>query len=122
MKSLLGYYGGKAGPVGGWIASQAFVIPHTIRVEPFGGMFSVSMQLPPAKVEVYNDLSGELVNLFRMVRERPNDLREQLLATPYAREEFLKQPVHYFYDKRSCCYQLEPLQIADSENRHFLYV
>ncbi|MCA8829409.1 DNA adenine methylase [Hymenobacter pini] len=86
--SLLGYYGGKQGAVGSWIASQIINIPHTLRLEPFGGMFSVSMQLPPAKVEIYNDRAGELVNLFRVVREQPEALREALALSPYARDEF----------------------------------
>ncbi|UOQ53080.1 DNA adenine methylase [Hymenobacter cellulosivorans] len=85
MKSLLGYYGGKAGPVGAWITSQ--LPPHDIYVEPFGGMCGILMQKRPSRVEVYNDLSGDLVNLFRVVREQPEALREALALTPYARKE-----------------------------------
>ena len=88
MSYLLGYYGGKQGPVGTWIAAQIFNIPHTLRCEPFGGMFSVSMQLPPAKVEIYNDRAGELVNLFRVVRNQPDELRVALALSAYGRDEF----------------------------------
>lgn len=83
--SLLGYYGGKAGPLGAWIAGQ--LPAHEIYVEPFGGMGGVLMRKRPSRVEVYNDLAGDLVNLFRVVREQPEALREALALTPYARRE-----------------------------------
>ena len=87
MKPLLGYYGGKAGPVGAWIAAQ--LPPHRVYVEPFGGMGGILMQKRPSPVEVYNDRAEELVNLFRVVREQPAELREQLALTPYSRAEIL---------------------------------
>lgn len=83
---LLGYYGGKAGPVGTWITGQ--LPAHKIYVEPFGGMAGVLMQKRPSAVEVYNDLSHELVNLFRVVREQPDALRAALALTPHARQEY----------------------------------
>ena len=40
--------------------------------------------------EVYNDLDGEVVNLFRVLRGgRADELTEAIRLTPYAREEFL---------------------------------
>jgi DNA adenine methylase len=86
MKSLLGYYGGKAGPVGAWIAAQ--LPPHDIYVEPFGGMCGILMQKRPSRVEVYNDQSKALHNLLTVVREQPDNLRELLAMTPYSRAEF----------------------------------
>lgn len=86
MSALTGYYGGKAGPCGAWIAAQ--LPAHRVYVEPFGGMAGVLMQKQPSLVEVYNDLAGELVNLFRVVRERPADLVAALELTPYARAEY----------------------------------
>lgn len=38
--------------------------------------------------EIYNDLDGEIVNLFRVLRDRGAELREQLALTPFAREEY----------------------------------
>jgi DNA adenine methylase len=38
---------------------------------------------------MYNDLDGELVNLFRVTRDRGNELRQKLALTPYSREEFI---------------------------------
>lgn len=85
-KPLLGYYGGKGGPVGAWIAGQ--LPPHSLYVEPFGGMAGVLMQKRASRVEVYNDRADELVNLMRVVRDQPEQLRELLLATFYAKAEY----------------------------------
>lgn len=86
MKSLLGYYGGKAGPAGGWITAQ--LPPHQIYVEPFGGICGVLMQKRPSAVEVYNDQENALHNLLTVVRDQPEALRAALVLTPYSRTEF----------------------------------
>jgi DNA adenine methylase len=57
--------------------------------EPFGGSAAVLLNRKPCKVETYNDLNGELVNFFRMLREQPNELIRLLALTPYSREEFV---------------------------------
>ncbi|XNS32383.1 DNA adenine methylase [Halomonas cupida] len=59
-------------------------------IEPFGGSASVLMRKPRSQYEVYNDLDGEIVNVFRVLRNpEQRDLLTDLLAlTPYARDEF----------------------------------
>ena len=47
------------------------------------------MRKPRSYAEVYNDLDGEIVNVFRVVRYRGDELRRALELTPFAREEFL---------------------------------
>jgi DNA adenine methylase len=42
----------------------------------------------PAPVEVFNDLDSNLVNFFKVLRERPEELQRALELTPYSREEF----------------------------------
>lgn len=91
MQSLLGYYGGKSGAVGRWIANQITQIPHRNRVEPYGGMFSVSLRLdPPDGAEVYNDKADVLVNLFAVVRDPLTrlELQEALQWTLFSRREY----------------------------------
>jgi DNA adenine methylase len=64
--------------------------PHRCYVEPFGGAAGVLIQKPRAYAEVYNDLDGDIVNLFRVLRDgdRRAQLFEMLVMTPYARDEF----------------------------------
>ncbi|MCA5970213.1 DNA adenine methylase [Pseudomonas sp. P135] len=63
--------------------------PHTCYVESFGGAAGVLIQKPRAYAEVYNDLDGDVVNLFRVLQNPITraELHEQLVLTPYARAE-----------------------------------
>jgi DNA adenine methylase len=63
---------------------------HTCFCEPFGGSAAVLLAKEPSPVEVYNDLDGELVNFFRVLRDPHLSarLRRSLEDTPYARAEF----------------------------------
>lgn len=83
----LRYHGGKF-RMAPWIAG--FFPPHRCYVEPFGGAASILLHKPKAYAEVYNDLDGDIVNFFKVLRDR--DMAEQLIAacvlTPYARTEF----------------------------------
>ena len=42
----------------------------------------------PAKIETYNDLDGEVVNFFRVLREDSEGLIRAIALTPFSREEF----------------------------------
>ena len=42
--------------------------------------------LPP--LETYNDLNGEIVNFFKVLRTLPDELIRKLFLTPFAREEY----------------------------------
>lgn len=59
---------------------------HRCYVEPFGGGAAVLLQKPESDVEVYNDVSGDLVAFFEVARDRPDDLIEWLDRTPFSRE------------------------------------
>lgn len=84
-RPLLRYHGGKW-MLAPWIISH---LPrHRIYVEPFGGAASVLLRKPRSYAEVYNDLDGEVVNLFRVCRERPAELVRGIEWTAYARDEY----------------------------------
>ncbi|MHB1494494.1 MAG: DNA adenine methylase [Acidithiobacillus sp.] len=70
--------------------------PHTSYVEPFGGAASILLAKDPAKVEVYNDMSGLLVNFFRVLQDPANrqSLLNRLEWTPYARMEYARALEH----------------------------
>jgi DNA adenine methylase len=84
---LMRYHGGKF-RLAPWV--MGFFPPHDTYVEPFGGAASVLLQKPRSTSEVYNDLDGDVVNVFRVL-QRPHqsaDLKRLLAVTPYARDEF----------------------------------
>lgn len=56
--------------------------------EPFAGSGAVLLNRFPSSVETYNDLDGEVVNFFRMLRSHKDELIEQIALTPFSREEF----------------------------------
>ncbi len=86
-RSLMRYHGGKW-RLAPWIISH--FPQHRIYVEPFGGAASVLLRKARSYGEVYNDLDGEMVNLFRVLRNpaQASELVRLVTLTPYAREEF----------------------------------
>lgn len=67
-------------------------IPHKIYAEPFvgmGGIFLRRTQIP--KAEIINDINGELVNLYRIVRRYPNTLYKETEFLFASRQEFERQ-------------------------------
>lgn len=62
--------------------------PHLVYVEPFGGACAVLLSKPRARLDVYNDRDEGLVNFFRVLRDRGDELEHDLRLTPFARSEF----------------------------------
>ncbi len=85
-RPLLRYHGGKW-MLAPWILSHFPV--HRVYVEPFGGAGSILLRKRRSYCEVWNDLDGEVVNLFHVARDRGDELREKLTLTPFARAEFV---------------------------------
>ena len=81
-RSLFPYPGGKYN-LADWIVG---LIPdHECYAEPFGGSGGVLFSKPRSRVEVYNDIDEDVVQFFRAVREREDELVEWLRRVPYAR-------------------------------------
>lgn len=87
-RPALRYHGGKW-RMATWIL-ELFPGSHDIYVEPFGGGAGVLLRKPRTPIEVYNDLDGDVVAFFRVLRDplMRERLCEQLALTPHAREEF----------------------------------
>jgi DNA adenine methylase len=80
-----GWYGGKYSHLD-WLLPLLPDCHHYC--EPFGGSAAVLMNRAPSPVETYNDLDGEVVNFFKVLREQKNELIESIGLTPFSREEF----------------------------------
>jgi DNA adenine methylase len=61
---------------------------HSIYIEVFGGAASVLYQKEPSKLEVLNDINGELINLHRAIRNNPQTLSMYLNDLFISREIF----------------------------------
>lgn len=86
-RPILRWHGGKW-LLAPWIISHFG--KHRIYVEPFGGAWSVGFRKARAEAEVWNDLDGELVNLFSVLRDpaKAERLTDLLRLTPFSRQEF----------------------------------
>lgn len=86
-RPVLRYPGGKW-KIAPWIIEH--FPAHQVYVEVFGGAASVLMRKAPSRTEVYNDIEGRVVNVFRVLRDpaKAEELRRQLELTPFASEEY----------------------------------
>lgn len=84
-RPALRYYGGKWN-LAPWIISH--FPKHLNYVEPCGGAASVLLQKPRSPLETYNDLDGNVVNFFRVLRDQADELIRKIRLTPWAREEY----------------------------------
>jgi len=80
-----GWYGGKFSHLD-WLLPLLPDCHHYC--EPFAGSGAVLLNREPAPVETFNDLDGEVVNFFRVLREEKERLIEAVGLTPFSREEF----------------------------------
>ncbi len=84
-RPALRYHGGK------WLLAPWIIehFPtHRVYVEPFGGAASVLIRKPRSYGEIYNDLADEVVNLFHVLRDNPDELIDAIRKTPFSRSEF----------------------------------
>lgn len=79
-------YSGSKWKTAEWIIS--LMPPHKSYLEPFFGSGAVFFKKPPSRIETINDMDGEIVNLFRCIREQPEELARAVACTPYSREEY----------------------------------
>jgi DNA adenine methylase len=82
-----GWYGGKYSHLD-WLLPLLPKATHYC--EPFGGSAAVLINREPSPVETYNDVHGEVVNFFHVLREQGDALTKAIGLTPFSREEFEK--------------------------------
>lgn len=86
-RPIVRYHGGKW-KLAPWIIGH--FPEHRIYTEAFGGGASVLLRKPRAYAEIYNDLDGEIVNLFKVARDNGHELKQKIELTPFSRDEFIE--------------------------------
>jgi DNA adenine methylase len=79
-------YVGSKWKIAQWVI--AHFPPHETYVEPFAGGANVLFRKPISQIEVINDIDGEVVNFFKVLRERTADLTAAIEWTPYSKAEW----------------------------------
>lgn len=78
------YFGGKT-------RSADKIVPllplHGHYVEPFAGSLAVLLAKPRSRMETVNDLDGNLMTFWQVLRDRPDDLALHMALTPHSRAE-----------------------------------
>lgn len=96
MKALNNREGGPIGRFGGKGHIARYLIPHfakaNVWIEPFFGAGGVFFQLPRGVYERFlvNDLHKRVVNFFRVLRDRPEELKEKCELTLYALDDYIE--------------------------------
>jgi len=80
-------------PGGKWVIAKKIIAhfpPHRVYVEPYAGAASVLLQKPRVHTEIINDLDGEVINLFQVMRNplKAEELKTLVELTPFSRSEY----------------------------------
>lgn len=82
---VFGWYGGKFSHLD-WLLPLLPNCHHYC--EPFAGSAAVLLNRKPSPVETYNDIDGDVVTFFRILRDRHEELMRAIALTPFSREEY----------------------------------
>lgn len=82
---VFGWYGGKFSHLH-WLLPLLPKCHHYC--EPFSGSGAVLLNRVPSPVETYNDIDGDVVNFFRVLRDHSDDIVKAITLTPFSREEY----------------------------------
>lgn len=93
---LLRWLGGKAR-----IANKiiSMLPPHKRYIEPFFGAGHVFFNKTPAEESIINDINGELMNLYTVVRDEPHEIVRLIKSTPVT-ETFFNQLTDQYWNHR----------------------
>lgn len=94
LRTPLSYYGGKQklAPV-----ILGLIPQHTLYCEPFIGGAAVFFAKEPSPVEVINDTNSELINFYKVCKNRFHDLSALVRTTLHSRKEH--DDAHIIYNK-----------------------
>lgn len=61
---------------------------HHSYLEPYFGSGAILFRKTPSPIETVNDINGDVVNLFRVIREDASTLADYVAGIPYARQAY----------------------------------
>ena len=93
LKTPITYYGGKQGMLK---HIRSLIPPHELYCEPFAGGAAVFFDKEPVKVNVINDLNGELINFYKTVVSDYEALKHEISRTLHCRSQH--QHAWYIYN------------------------
>ena len=79
-------YSGSKWRIAKWICGH--IPAHRTYLEPFFGSGAVFFNKKLSHVETINDLNGDVVNLFRVIRDRREEIIRVVALTPWSRREY----------------------------------
>lgn len=80
------HYPGSKWSMAEWIINH--MPEHETYLEPFFGSGAVFFNKQPSTVETINDLDEQVVNLFKVIRDHPDQLARLIEFTPLSRQEY----------------------------------
>lgn len=92
MKTPITYYGGKQTLLKYILP---LIPPHKLYCEPFFGGGAVFFAKPKSEVEIINDVNGEVVNFFKVVKTKFSELQKEIQGSPHSRELFKRAKAIY---------------------------
>lgn len=108
MKPPITYFGGKT-RLAPWIVQH--LPAHQHYVEPYAGSLAVLLAKQPSRMETVNDLDGDLVTFWRVLREQPVELARACWLTPHSRAEHAEANV-----------RVQPADLSDLERARRVWV
>jgi len=85
VKPPIRYFGAKWS-IADWVVSK---LPDTrLYVEVFGGSAAILLSRRRSHVEVFNDINGEVVHFWKVLRDSTEELARAVELTPFSRDEF----------------------------------
>jgi DNA adenine methylase len=92
IRTPISYYGGKQK----MLKDLMPIIPkHRIYCEPFFGGGALFFEKPKSEVEIINDINGEVVNFYRVVKNKYPELQKEIRATLHSREVYNEAMIIY---------------------------
>lgn len=80
------HYPGSKWSMASWIISH--MPDHKTYLEPYFGSGAVFFNKSKSPIETINDLDSSVVNLFKVIRDKPDELAYKIKFTPLSREEY----------------------------------